>query len=139
MIRINLGTEKVRIMTPKMKEARLGAKRGRPLPKEYICIAPDEAQLVFDWLNGAAGEEIKEIAKVHLRLCFHCQEAVSNLMRIDEEFRDKAGRSLHQTNSQNEHSIEASRAAAAHECNRNETDDEDHDNPSRSMKAGGRN
>src|SRR5687767_14560932 len=51
----------------------------RPLPKDFICIAPEEAKHVFDWLNGSIHEHEKKIAKLHFQLCLHCQEAVAQL------------------------------------------------------------
>ena len=140
MISMNLGTEKVYIMTPKQKiKGSAGAKRRRrSLPKEYICIAPNDSQLVFDWLNGACDAANKEAAEVHLRLCFHCQEAVARLMRIDEQFRIKAGRCLHRNHQGNEESVRTTGVADAPELSQNEID-ADHQNPSKSMKAGGKN
>ena len=107
MIRINLvGTERYFAMTPKTKKETPGVRRRRRLPEEYICIAPKEAPQVFDWLNGAGANGDKEVAEVHLRLCFHCQETVARLIRIDEEFRKRAGRCLHRASSGNEQSTE---------------------------------
>jgi hypothetical protein len=84
------------IMKPQSTKKKVGAKRRRrPLPEEYICIAPAEAPLVFDWLNGAGFEADKEFAEIHLKLCFHCQEAVARWMMLDEKFRVNAKRCLH--------------------------------------------
>jgi len=107
MIRINLvNTERYVAMTPKTKKETPGVRRRRRLPKEYVCIAPEESPQVFDWLNGAGTNGDKEVAEVHLRLCFHCQESVARLIRIDEEFRNRARRCLHRTSSENEQSSE---------------------------------
>ena len=119
MIWMNLiGMEKLIIMEPKTKTETPGAKRRR-LPEEYICIAPDESPQVFDWLNGAEMNGEKEVAEVHLRLCFHCQEAVARRLRIDEAFRKSARRYLHLTRPEEERQVKTG-------------------NPSKSMKAGGR-
>jgi anti-sigma factor ChrR (cupin superfamily) len=47
------------------------------LPTEYICIDPEEATQLFDYLNGAGGDVDKEAAAAHLGLCFSCQDAVA--------------------------------------------------------------
>jgi hypothetical protein len=97
MIFINLLKERP---TMKPQEFRIedepGAKR-RPDPEPYVCIAEDEAPQVFDWLNGVSDAD-PEIGEIHLRLCFHCQEAVATMMTLDKEFKGRVRRCLHPAN-----------------------------------------
>ena len=102
--------------------------RSRQLPDKYICIAEDESAKVIHWLNGAGSDADKEIAEVHLRLCFHCQEVVVHMMKTDEEFKKRAGRCLHLARRQ-----DSQRNAAR----RNGTKSQDLGDPSKSLKARG--
>ena len=56
----------------------------RPLPTDFICIDPDMAAQLFDYLNDADETVDKNAAAAHLALCFHCQEAVARLKKIKE-------------------------------------------------------
>jgi hypothetical protein len=77
--------EKVVPMTPQTQRKRKPRRRGRrPLPTEFVCIAPDEIQYVLDFIRGLADEHEKEIAKLHFHLCMHCQEMVAELRLIKE-------------------------------------------------------
>ena len=140
MVEINLiGTENAQFMEPKrdFRDRQAGTRRRAiRLPEEYVCIAPRDAPEVFEWLKGRPADA--EAAEVHLRLCFNCQEAVRNLMHVDEEFRNRAGRCLHAGSSQNRRAMsatatnsadlgDASAQQAAH----------DHGDPSQCMKVGG--
>ena len=91
------GMEKVFPMKPqrrrKKKESTSGIRR--QLPKDFICIAPDEARHVFDLMNGSAQEHEKEIARLHFHLCLHCQEAVAGLHLIVESLSNDAKVLLH--------------------------------------------
>ena|ERR1051326_759447 len=142
MIYMNLnGTEKFVTMKPKTRiEEKPGAKqRIRLLPTEFICIAPSEAPQVLDWLNGSSNEAENEIAEIHLRLCFHCQEVVARLMRINEEFSKRVGRCLHLASLRNKQLLSTAQMAGAHGSNHTKShEDPDDVNPSKSMKAGGR-
>lgn len=88
------GMEKVFPMKPQRRRRKKKPAR-RPLPKDFICIAPDEAGHVFDVINGSAQEHEKEIAKLHFHLCLHCQEAVARLHLIEESLSDDAKELLH--------------------------------------------
>lgn len=55
----------------------------RSLPTDYVCIAPEEALLVFDYLRGRKDVDERLVA-LHLHLCDRCQETVKNLKDIDE-------------------------------------------------------
>lgn len=141
MICMNLiGTERFLDMGSKTKmETPGGARRRRRLPRKYICIAPDEAPELFDWLNSAGRHGEREVAEAHLGLCFHCQETVARMLRMDEEFRKKAGRCLHLSSSGNKPPMKTAHAAGAHGLNRTESHRQLEDGKSsRSMKAGGR-
>ena len=120
MLYINLGgTEKVIIMKPRTegtsKNPRI-KRRKRRLPEQFICIAQEDAWMVFDWLNGVGLEANQEVAQVHLRLCFHCQEAVAKMMKLDDEFRARAGRSLHLANSTHHQAVTMTYAISNHEA-----------------------
>jgi hypothetical protein len=131
MICINLSeTEPVMKAKTKTEETQSAGGEAQELPTEYLCIEPREEPLVFDWLNGIGNEANGEIAEVHLRLCFRCQEKVVHLMKIDEEFKKNAGRSLHLASSRNERRLNGPHPV---------DEDTDHFNPSQSMKAGGGN
>lgn len=94
-------TERIFVMEHNKKKKKPGTRRRtRPLPEQFICIAPTEAPLVFDWLKGAGSEAQNEIAEIHLRLCFQCQEAVITMMRLNSEFRENVRRFLHSANEQ---------------------------------------
>jgi hypothetical protein len=114
----------------KTEETRGAGSEAQELPTEYLCIEPSEEHLVFDWLNGIGSEANREIAEVHLRLCFRCQETVVHLMKINEEFKKNAGRCLHRASLRNERRLNGPHPA---------DEDTDHFNPSKSMKAGGSN
>ena len=58
--------------------------RPRPLPKEFVCVDPDAAEQLFDFLNGANKAVNKEAVAVHLRLCFRCQESVLHMKDINK-------------------------------------------------------
>lgn len=128
------------IMKPQNTMKKAGAKRRRrPLPEQYICIAPAEAPLVFDWLNGAGIEADKELAEIHLKLCFHCQEAVARWMIVDEKFKANAKRCLHLSTLPSELQHTADSDVHRHEAGTNsscKTADDDH--PAWSMKVVGR-
>lgn len=61
----------------------------RQLPDEYVCIAPDEAVQLFDYLNKADDKVDQELVAVHLGLCLHCQEAVAALTTLDSTLRKR--------------------------------------------------
>jgi len=63
--------------------------RPRPLPKEFRCIDQEEAVRLFDYLNSSNESVDKEAALAHLALCFHCQEAVARLIKIDKTLLEK--------------------------------------------------
>lgn len=133
MVLINLiGTESV-VMEPNTntKDDPDVSRRTRRLPYEYICIEPNEAPHVIDWLNSAGVAGDREVAEGHLRLCFRCQETVVDRMQIDEEFKLRVRRCLHPTRNDEES------VALVHEGVGQSHDDHDGTNPSKSMKAGG--
>jgi|ERR1041384_1700694 hypothetical protein len=112
-----------------------GGKGRRPIPEQYICIAEDEAPEVFDWLNGVSDAD-QEIAEIHLRLCFHCQEAVATMMTLDAEFRARVRRCLHGVNAPVDGSMTTESMDAHSETDQTSYDQEADDKP-RSMKVGG--
>ena len=94
--------ENVFPMKPETRPRTKGSKPGirRQLPDNFICIAPEEARHVLDWLNGSALEHEKEIAVLHFNLCLHCQEAVAELKLIKEALTENAKESLHLSTNQ---------------------------------------
>ena len=74
------GMENVFPMKPE-RQSEKEPSRGirRRLPESFVCIAPDEAMHVFEFINGSIQEHEKEIAKLHFCLCLHCQEMVEKL------------------------------------------------------------
>lgn len=113
-----------------------GAKgRPRPVPDQYICIAEDEAPEVFDWLNCVSDAD-PEIGEIHLRLCFHCQEAVATRMTVDKEFRVRVRRCLHAANLRAQRSLTAEPVAARLNAENTSAEQVANDKP-RSMKVGG--
>jgi hypothetical protein len=44
---------------------------------------------LFDYLNSSNESVDKEAALAHLALCFHCQEAVARLIKIDKTLLEK--------------------------------------------------
>ena len=135
---IRLETEFIMRSQSTMKKKPGAKRRRRPLPGQYLCIAEAEAPLVFDWLSGAGTEADRELAEIHLRLCFHCQEAVAQLMVLDEKFRASAGRSLHLSIS-SEHSNPADSDIHCLASGKNSSgQSSDIENPTRFMKVVGR-
>lgn len=76
-------------MRPQVRSTRRRSARTslapQPLPKNFVCVDPEEATQLFDYLNGAAEGVDKEAAAIHLRLCFNCQDAVARLKNIDKD------------------------------------------------------
>jgi len=131
MIRINLSeTESVMKAKTKTEETQSAEREAQELPTDYLCIEPREERIVFDWLNGMGSEADREVAEVHLRLCYRCQETVVHLMEINEEFKTIAGRFLHLARARYEHGLTTRHPA-------DEVIDDIH--PSKSMKMGGGN
>ena len=73
---------------PRYTTASVG-RRPRALPEEYECIDPDEAVLLFDYLNGADTDADKAVLSAHLGLCYHCQDAVSAMMKLDKALKER--------------------------------------------------
>ena len=64
-------------------------RRPRALPEEYSCIDPNEAVRLFDYLNGADKDVDKALLSAHLGLCYHCQEAVAAMMKLDKALKER--------------------------------------------------
>ena len=131
MICMNLSeTESVMKAKTKTEETQRAKQEAQELPTDYLCIEPREEDIVFNWLNGVGSEDDRDVAEVHLRMCYRCQETVVHLMEINEEFKRNAGRFLHLAGTRHEQ-----RLTTLH------PGDEGPDNihPSKSMKMGGGN
>jgi hypothetical protein len=88
--------EKVVAMTPQTRRKKKPRRGGRrPLPKDFVCIAPDEIQYVLDFIRGLADDHHKEVAKLHFHLCMHCQEMVAELRLINEAAKQRRKELLH--------------------------------------------
>jgi hypothetical protein len=84
-------------MRTKSRKKRTGTARDSqicPSPEPYICVQPDEAALVFDWLNRSGRDEDKEVAGLHLRICMHCQEAAAALLMLKRALKANSGNGL---------------------------------------------
>jgi hypothetical protein len=62
--------------------------RSRPLPDNYICIAPEESLMVFDYLRGREDVD-KTLVALHVHLCLHCHETIMSLKDIDKARKDQ--------------------------------------------------
>jgi len=60
----------------------------QPLPDDYVCIAPEESLMVFDYLNGRKNVD-KRLVALHVNLCDQCQETVKALKNIDESLKEQ--------------------------------------------------
>jgi len=58
----------------------------QPLPDDYVCIAPSESLLVFDYLKGKVVD--KRLVALHVNLCYRCQETVKSMKDIDEVLKE---------------------------------------------------
>jgi hypothetical protein len=56
--------------------------RSKRLPDDYLCIAPEESLMVFDYLRGREDVD-KIIVAHHVHLCVRCQQTVMSLKDID--------------------------------------------------------
>lgn len=54
----------------------------QPLPNNYICIAPEESQIVFNYLIGQEDAD-EAIVTLHVKLCARCQETIMRFQDID--------------------------------------------------------
>ena len=128
MICINLvETESVMKAKTKTEETQSAKREAQELPTDYLCIEPREEKIVFNWLNGIGSEADREVAEVHLRLCYRCQETVVQVMKINEEFKHNARRFLHLAQ------IRYERLTPLHSADEATGDTR----PSKSMKMGG--
>jgi len=131
MTSINLiKTEFVMKAKTKIEETESAKREAQELPTDYLCIEPRETDIVFNWLNGIGSEADGDVAEVHLRLCYRCEETVVHLMEINEEFKKNAGRYLHLARTRHEQRLTTLHPA-------DEVTDDTH--PSKSMKMGGGN
>lgn len=65
--------------------------RPRPkqaLPDDFVCIAPEESLMVFDYLYGRKNVD-KKLVALHVNLCDQCQESVKALRDIDESLKEQ--------------------------------------------------
>lgn len=65
--------------------------RPRPkqaLPDDFVCIAPEESIMVFDYLYGRNKVD-KQLVALHVNLCDQCQENVKALKDIDEALKEE--------------------------------------------------
>lgn len=56
----------------------------QPLPEDFICIAPAESLMLFDYLKRRRKDIDKRLVAVHLHLCYQCQETAKDMKDIDE-------------------------------------------------------
>lgn len=138
MVLINLLRERPNMKPEKFRvDDEPGAKqRPHPVPEQYVCIAEDEAPEVFDWLNGVSDAD-PEIGEIHLRLCFHCQEAVATRMTVDKEFRGRVRRCLHGANIRTRRPMTTEPVNAHAETANTSSDRAAANDKPRSMKVGG--
>lgn len=61
----------------------------RRLPDNYICIAPEESLIVFDYLNGQRQDVDEKLVALHLNLCLQCQETADSLRVIDDAIKER--------------------------------------------------
>jgi len=54
----------------------------QPLPNNYVCIAPEESQIVFNYLSGLEDAD-EAIVTLHVKLCARCQETIMRFQDID--------------------------------------------------------
>lgn len=60
----------------------------QPLPEDFVCIAPEESLMVFDYLYGRRNVD-KRLVALHVNLCDQCQENVKTLKNIDETLKEQ--------------------------------------------------
>lgn len=83
-----LGMENVPMRPENRQKKKPSPSARRRLPENYVCIAPDEAQHVIDFIIGSDHRH-EEIAKLHFHLCLHCQEKVARLHLINKAAKDR--------------------------------------------------
>jgi hypothetical protein len=57
---------------------------------EYLCIAPDDGEKLYDYYNGVLGEAEARRFEEHLALCFRCQDRLLKLDWITKTLSHKA-------------------------------------------------
>jgi hypothetical protein len=65
----------------------------RRLPDNYICIAPEESLMVFDYLNGRRDVD-KKLVALHLNLCHQCQDAADSMRVMDDAVKERLALAL---------------------------------------------
>lgn len=68
------------------KEKKKDANAGSDPPRSrnmFVCIDPAQRATVFDFFKGFYKDQ-KQMVLIHLRLCMHCQEAVTKMLKLDE-------------------------------------------------------
>ena len=56
--------------------------RPKPLPTHFSCVDPEQAKILFAYMNGTDETVNKEAAMAHVGLCFYCQEKVARERRL---------------------------------------------------------
>jgi hypothetical protein len=56
--------------------------RPKPLPTHFSCVDPEQAKILFAYVDNKNGTANKEAATAHLGLCLYCQEKLAR-KRLD--------------------------------------------------------
>jgi len=75
-------------MSHHKKSKRVSGAAKRRLPDNYICIAPEESLMVFDYLNGRRDVDEKLVA-LHLNLCHQCQDTADSMRVLNEAVKER--------------------------------------------------
>jgi hypothetical protein len=95
----------MRVMSTKEKVRKklTGTEAEKPeVPEDFICIDPSQQSLVYGFLksfnngfNNGFSHEVKEMAKIHLRLCLRCREIAAEVLKTDRYSEPKSAYYLH--------------------------------------------
>jgi hypothetical protein len=59
------------------------------IPKRFVCIDPARKPLVLDFLMDFK-QDLKDAAIMHLRLCLHCREMTTTVLKINRYLESKS-------------------------------------------------
>ena len=55
----------------------------KPLPTNFSCVDPEQAKVLFAYVDGSDKTANKEAATAHLGLCFYCKEKLARERQLD--------------------------------------------------------
>jgi len=55
----------------------------KPLPTHFSCVDPEQAKILFAYLDNTDETANREAAQAHLGLCFYCQEKLARERQLD--------------------------------------------------------